>query len=488
MKHVSTHTKLHTALALGAKMLIAAISLAALAVTGTGCASNAAKADKGTAVHSKNAYYESNIRDFATTSLSNGIPVVYKRQQGKTAWVGIVIDGGAVLVPQEKAGLENIALSLMLHGSEQYAYSTMQSIEYQKSFSLASSTGKDYAVLSLTCISRDLNEALSILADSFLHPLLQESDFDTIVTNAREVIQQDMSNPSEVLGLELAKAAYKNHPYASYVTATSDTIGNITLEDVRAHHQTLLNAERISLVAVGDFDSKAQKKLTAAFEGFFGSIERKSYERPTIPPLVVDAAISTVYASCEAAGDTGYIAGLLACPERTSDEYVAFAIAGMYLQDLFFRIVREQHSAVYSIGTGVIGGKQLLGAISVFKATEKEQLQAYINEAIAQFPDEEAVKATLDRYKNKYITTLFSASQTVSGVAGNVVRSLVYYGAPTDYLNRSAQVQAVTAKDVQDAYRKYFARTADRALDGNINPIQWVVVSGKEAVHSFTFE
>ena len=453
-----------------------------------GCASTAKAAPDSRAPHGERSYYESNIKDFSEAKLKNGIPVHFKQQQGKTAWVGLVIDGGSVLVPAEKSGLEDLTLSLMLHGSQNYPYSEIQRLEYERSFALTASAGREYAVVSARFIQRDVDDVLSLLGDSVLHPLLSEEDFATLMTDERANLQQTLSDPSGVLGDELRKAAFAAHPYASASHITPESVGNLALEDVRAHHAELLNAARLSIVAVGAFDDKAQKSLVTTLNGIFGSLPAASFERLSVPPLSVPPETATVYASCETAADTGYIAGFFACPERTSDEYVAFAIALMYIDDLLFAQVREQHGAVYSAGTGVLGASRLLGAISLYKATEKQDLQRYVYEAIDSFPDEAEIAETLDRYKNKYITTLFSSSQTVAGVAGNVVSSLSYYGSPTQYLQRSEQVQAVTASDVAAAYRTYLARSAARAEGGTVNPMRWVVVSGADAVHDFAFE
>ncbi|MCR5724957.1 MAG: insulinase family protein [Treponema sp.] len=473
------HLRRLFALPPAAAATVAAVLASAMLLTA--CASS----PKGPAL-TGNPYYDDNIGDFSTLSLSNGIPVIFKQQEGKTAWVGLVITGGVSLYPPEKSGLEDITLSMMLHGSESYPYQEIQRIAYDKSLALSSSAGKDYSLISARFITRDTSAALSLLTDSVLHPLLSTEDFTKVMTEEAEAVQRTLTNPSGILGLELSKSAFKNHPYATSVSPTADTISTITLEDVRNHYESLLNAARFSFVVVGDFTGRAQKQVLELLEAGFGSIGRNELSLEAIPPLAAENG--AVYASCEIAADTGYIAGYFACPERSSDDYVAFALALMYLDDIMFRQVREQHSAVYTIGSGVLGGKQLLGAISVYKATEKQHLKEYIYEAIDSFPDEKEIAESLDYYKNKYITALFTSSQNTGGVAGNVVASLVYNNSPTQYLNRSAQVQAVTAQDIVRVYSRYLAQKPERAENKTANPIRWIVVSGEKSVRQFKFD
>ena len=159
-----------------------------------------------------------------------------------------------------------------------------------------------------------------------------------------------------------------------------------------------------------------------------------------------------------------------------------------FVEFLDFMLSAMMDKAPLSIGSGVFGGKQLLGALSVYKATEKKQLKSYILEAIESFPDSQGIADQLDRYKNKYITSLFESSQSTGGVAGNIVASLAYYGSPMQYLNRAAQVQAVTAEDVALVYSRFLAQSKERAENQQPNPIHWVVVSGEEALRDFSFD
>ncbi len=438
------------------------------------------------------AYYDNNIGDFSVSALNNAIPLIFKKSENEVISFNLMISGGSSLLASSQSGLEDLTLKMIVHGSQSYPYQMLQQLFYEKSFGLAPSCGKEYSILSTSCLKKDLEDVIPVLADAFLNPSFVEEDFDNLITDEKERLVYELSDPSGILSLELAKAAYENHPYDSTPSARQETIDLFTLDDLKAHHQSLLNAGRLSFVVVGNLSAKDQKKIEDQLNELFSSLPApsengdNSFTPASIPPLEVSG--STVYAECPTAQDTAYIAGYYAVPPRGTDEYVAYAIATMYLDDLFFANVREKYGAVYSIGSGAIGASQLLGIHSVFKATEKENLQKYIYEAIDAFPSEAELAEKLENYKNKYITILFSSSQNASGLARNIINSLAYQDSPSEFLNRSRQVQSVTAGQVYQAYAKYIAQNPDRALDGKVNPIRWIVVSGPEAVKDFRFE
>ena len=442
------------------------IGIAVIALLAVSCASGGAAAS----------YYESNAGDFSTETLSNGIPVVFKQNgSGRLCVLRMVIDGGATLVPPEKSGLEDVTLEMLQYGSERYSYAEIQRLRYEQSFSISASAGYDYSVYGFRCIETYADGVLDIFADSVLNPLLGEEDFAKVMAEYAEGVQRTMTDPSGLLGVTTRAAAFAGHPYASQPTPTQDSLRAITLDDVRLHYQTLLDARRLSFVVVGDLSAGRRKAIAERLEAAFGAIPAGDYERPDVPALAVRGA--TVYKRLEQAGDSGYAFGYYACPDRAdSAAYVPYALASMFIEDALFAQVREKYGAVYSAGTGIIGGRRLFGVISVYRASKPDDLLRHIYEAIDAFPDEEGVAQRLDQYKNKYITTVFSTAQDTAGVAGNVVSSLQQYGDPTAYLRRTEQIQAVTPAQVLAAYQTYFARSPDRATGGTPNPIRWVVV------------
>ncbi len=428
-------------------------------------------------------FYDNNIGDFSSARLSNGIEITYKiNSYGKIPVVRLLFEGGVPLIPSEKSGLEQITLDLMLHGSKNYSYESLQQLTYEKQFQINGSSGKDYSSMGFVCIQRDFNLVTEVLADALLNPLFLEKDFTQEMTDAKSSVHRMTSDPERLLGLKVADTLYKGHQYWSRTYPTAESVEKITLEDVKNHHQELLNASRIKIVVVGNFTSDQQKAITELFEEKFGQIPAKDYQRPVISEIQIDD--QPVYVENKLAGDIGYIQGFFKCPDRTSPEYIPFAIAEMFLDEILFSEVREKNSALYSIGTGIAGGRKRVGSISLYKASEKENLKKIVYDAVASFPKtEDEINEKLDGYKNKYITILFNSSQSSSGIAGSVGASIIYNDSPTQYLHRSAEVQAVTAKQVLEVYKKYFNWSDSE----NPNPVKWIILSGKDSVRDFKF-
>ena len=421
----------------------------------------------------------SSADEFSKTQLSNGIPVVFKQNRGsKIIVLELVFEGGTSLIANNKSGIEALTLDLMLRGSEKYPYSAIQNLEYEKSFSLTSASGKDFATAGFICIQRDLSLVLDLFADCMMNPSFLESDFNQRMSEASNSIAAKKADPSGALGTAIRKSIFKGHPYEASASITEDSISNIKLSGVKEFYQNLLNAQRMKIAVVGNFSPELIKDFTSELEKAFGAIPKKAYASPKIPKIAFE--YKAVKVANEQAGDTGYIAAVFPCPSRTDDDYIPYALATMYLNDLLFSQVREKAGAAYSLDTGVLGGKEFAGVLEVYKASEKKNLKKLIYDTILSY-DEAVIEKKLDQFKNQYISSIFSSSQTAGGVASNLISSMEYWGDEKAFLSRADKVQAVTSKQMIAAYKKYLLPVAKE------NAAQWIIVDGKKNLAKYDF-
>lgn len=418
------------------------------------------------------AYYSENAKEISAFSLSNGIPVVFKRSGGGQIFVlRMIFDGGTPLVGENLSGIEGLTLDLCFHGSENYSYEEIQRMQYDFSFSMNTSSGRDYSVAGLKCLQKDLDNVLDLFSDSVLNPLFSESDFAQFIKIEEENLAARKAEPDGMLSIELENAVYKNSSYKSSPSVTENSIKNISLDDVKRHHEKMLDSKRIKFVVVANMDEEEQRILVSKLDGKFGNLKSGDFTPPEIKKIAVEDGMLEF--KNENAGDSAYAAGIFDCPERYDSDYVPFAMALMILDDVLFSEVREKAGAVYSIGTGVLASKDMVAAVSAYKISDSERIFSLIEDALTHFPGKKEIKKNLDTYKNKYITTLFENSQSAAGVAANIITSLEYSSEPDSYLKRVGEVQNVTAEQIYRCYEKYIPHKTGGKMNGAIT---WILV------------
>ena len=197
---------------------------------------------------------ESSVSDFTIKTLTNGIPVVFKQNKGsKIVVLRMIFEGGSSAIDETLGGLEDVTFDMILRGSQEYPYEKIRQLEYEKSFSLTSSVGKDFSTLGFTCIQRDMSEVLTIFADCLLNPQMSQADFGQKMNENSSSIASRNADPSGALSLALTRTAFAGHPYSTTNYVTAESFKNINLDLVHGHYEGLLNALRIKFVIIGNF-------------------------------------------------------------------------------------------------------------------------------------------------------------------------------------------------------------------------------------------
>lgn len=399
------------------------------------------------------AFYDENIDDFLFLQLKNKIPLVVKRNQSDIIALRLVIEGGAPLETPENAGLEDFTLDLMRRGSRKFSYDAVRKIAYEESAELSASSGIDYSVFGFTCIKSSLSTLYNLFEDSFFNPRFDKAEYERLLLEAAQSLAKKQNDPYSVLVRTTMQAIYEGHPYASSSGMTESSLQSITMDAIADCHGRMLDSRRLSFVLVGDLSAKEIKSLQKKLDKSFGKIAAKGYARPEIPP--VRLAAETRYAALPTAGDSGYIFGCYSAPSRNADDYIAFALATMVLDNEYFLGVREKDGAVYTVNSTAFGGRQNVGVLSLYKAAQNAGLPQSIRRAQLNFPSGQALAAAVEDHKNVYINSVYSSVCTSGGIAGQIIAGLEYYGDATAYLKRMAQIRAVTANDVAAAFKKY---------------------------------
>ena len=477
-------------------LLCSALLTGCLSTKSTKSADNKQTTKKTTSARAQ----PSPLAAFSEHTLSNNIPLIVKKHSGTFISIRFVIEGGVSLLKETYSGLENVTLQLMLTESANFSQEATAELEKNHDFSITAASKKDYSYIELVCAEKDFDVAFNVFADRILHPTLREKAFNALMEEKKAAIAQKAATPQAMLSNELRSAAYKHHPYATSPLVTQLSADKITFDAVKQYHKKILGAEKVKIIAVGNFSggtdgTGAEKNTDSATDGehdseaaiSIDSIVAKTEDAfgakspiaplnitiPSIPPLDFSQHKNLSQKESALFGEECYAVSYFNAPHRFDADYVPYVFAGMILDDLLFDEVKQKdsaQSAVKSLGVGIMEGMEQTGIISVFKAKTSEGLIDSIDEAIASFPKEKVIRRELNRYKKDYIMALYEKNREISGVADSVMTSYVYARNPAKYLERPDRVETVTAKQIFEAYQKYFSQKDGR---------KWIVLTGK---------
>lgn len=254
--------------------------------------------------------------------LSNGMDlfVVERRDLPKTS-VTFTTRAGSVADPAAKAGLASMVVTTIDSGTK-----TREALEIEDALGnlgtgLSGSANREYSTLSFEVLSRNLPQALDIVADVVRNPIFPQSEVDLQKKRTLDNLAQLANNPNAIAARVRPMLLWgADHPYGR--AALPSTVEPITRADIASFHQTYWKPGSSSIVFVGDISLEEAKRLA---ERSFGSWTGGS--APTVPiPAAQPMDPTKVYIVDRQDAAQTVVSQVLAAPARTSDDYYAWRL------------------------------------------------------------------------------------------------------------------------------------------------------------------
>ncbi|HEY3359806.1 MAG TPA: pitrilysin family protein [Polyangia bacterium] len=210
-------------------------------------------------------------------TLPNGLTVILQENHASPvvafqAWVGV---GSADEAPDE-AGVAHVFEHMLFKGTARRGVGQIAQEIESSGGEINAWTSFDETVYHVVLASRFFDTGLDIIADSLQHASLDASELKRELKVVLEEIKQGEDNPSRVATHALFGTAYTKHPYRRPVIGTARSVQQLTRERLLDFYARHYVANKITLVVVGDFDSRTAKKRV---EGAFAGMKPRPGER-----------------------------------------------------------------------------------------------------------------------------------------------------------------------------------------------------------------
>lgn len=176
----------------------------------------------------------------------------------------ITIEGGMWADKGENYGGLDLLARLMNEGT---ADKTAADIEQEIGLlgsSIRVFSGRESTRIAGTSLSRNLEATLTLVEDILRQPRFESEDFERVKSAALTGLKGREAQPTTIAALAFNKLIYtSNHPIGRSVRGTTDIVAGLTLDDMKAAHERLLNSKAAFHVA-GDISPMRAK---AAFGG-----------------------------------------------------------------------------------------------------------------------------------------------------------------------------------------------------------------------------
>jgi len=394
----------------------------------------------------------------------NGLKVLVKRREGSlTVSANLFLRGGVQNITAENAGIEALMLSAATEASEHFPRERLRSELSRMGTVIGSGVNYDYSALTMAAPRRDFDRSWEIFTDIALNPSFTSADVGLVQSRLVAALRDDTDDPDTYLQRLEERVAYAGHPYLNRADGTAESVGRLTVADLQAYHQKMMQTSRLLLVIVGDLDATQLKsRITAAF----GKLPRGNYKAEAIPQLVFEKSTVTITPRTL---PTNYIQGVFSAPPLNSPDIYPMRIAASLLSQRVLEEVRFRRNLSYAPDAFLRSQGANVGGIYVTAVDANQSVQVMLYEiarlqrgkTLKLAPDESGpIEGAIDQSDIKasvagYLTNYYIGQETNAAQAGDLAQAELTGGGwrnSAEFINR---LRAVTPADVQRVAQKY---------------------------------
>ncbi|MBT9537744.1 MAG: insulinase family protein, partial [Nitrospirae bacterium] len=185
--------------------------------------------------------------------LPNGLTVLHSEKHNlPIVMITMIVKAGLLDEPKEKAGLANLTADLLDEGTKSRKASEIsEEIEFIGA-GLGASAGSDYTTITLSVLKKDIEKGFELFSDIILNPVFAQEEIERKKELIKGSLKQREEDPSFLAERSFKKEAFGEHPYGRLVEGSTETLSEITREDLLRFHSKYFIPNNAMLSVVGD--------------------------------------------------------------------------------------------------------------------------------------------------------------------------------------------------------------------------------------------
>jgi predicted Zn-dependent peptidase len=392
------------------------------------------------------------------TVLPNGLTVLSESMPGvRSVALGAWIRAASLHESADKMGVSHMLEHMVFKGTPTRSAKDLALALETLGGSLDAYTAREHTAYQAKVLDEHLPQAADVLADLVFRPVLRASD----LALEKKVVLEEISTVDDTpddLVFELHNTQlWGTHPYGFQILGTRETVGGLSVSDLRALHSRAYHPEQIVFAAAGNVEHDA---LVETLESTgWGDIPRGGLPALKSPAPIVQTP-SAVHFERDTA-QTHIVIGSDAFPHSDPRRYAMSMIGMLFgggMSSRLFQRIREELGLAYSVYS-FQSFHEDAGMHGVYVGTTPESARAAvdaINEEMEKLSSEGLSDADIaagkSQIKGQITLALESPTSRMYRAAGTEL-----YGEPYRTLDELlALIDSIDADTVADLCKTFF--------------------------------
>lgn len=356
------------------------------------------------------------IPEARRTDLSNGVRL-WTIDAGTQPLVRLSLVFGAGTRYQSAAFAASTALNLMSEGTARYTAAQMAEQFDFYGIYYDTSIDRDYAVVTVSCLSRFLDRTLELLGEILFEPQFPDRELEIYASKRKQQLLIEREKPAYQARERFSEGLFgREHPYGR--VAAADAYDALTTETLRrfyaAHYRS---AGNLFAVASGRIGAETEQALGLFLERFDPTAPAPA--DPGVPPVVSTPLIRE---KRDGALQSSIRIGRVLFPKGDPDFnglQVAATVLGGYFGSRLVKNLREDKGYTYGIYSAMLN-MQHSGYFAVatdVRAEDTDRAVAEILREVERLRTETVPDAELDMVRNIIVGEMMRILDGPFGIA-----------------------------------------------------------------------
>ena len=394
--------------------------------------------------------------DFETLTLNNGAKIIFQQDNKlPKLHIKVVSLGGAIYEKKSQRGITSLLSTLLTRDTLNRNAEEVAEIIEKVGGTFNEFIGDNTFGLSMEVMTQDYKLALELLDEALHEPDFKINTFNT--ERAAQIAMIKEENDEIVYyGLrKLRELFYCDHPFKNDSSGAEETLGNLSVNEIKDHYNRLIRGRNIVASIVGDFDPE---KVIPEFKSLFNKFPdmnfnkvKKSFSGPLKPgfyELTLPREQAVIFQAYQGVG------------VLSTEIYVSKILDELFsnMSGRLFERVREKRSLAYFVGAQCITGIDH-GMFYLYAGTHPSRCSDVIdefNQEIYRVKTGGVKVDELRRAQTRLKAQKRMGMQTIGARATMVALKTIYGQQINDWKYFDEHIQAVTLDDLVSFSHKYF--------------------------------
>ena len=404
---------------------------------------------------------------YKQTTLANGLKVVtLEDHRAPVATLQIWYRVGSKDEASGKAGFAHLFEHLMFKGSEHVGSEAHARYVEQIGGDYNANTFFDRTLYYETVPSNALDRMLYLESDRMRSLRVDAPNLKSERAVVQEEHRMDVENAPYGTLFERVQAMLfpAAHPYHHTTIGIMSDLDSAALKDVQAFHDEYYKPDNATLVLVGDFKTE---EAVAKINRYFGAIPKSQKPFTRYPVVPSDQKAEVHQTAYDKLAPLPMIVMGFRLPDTQGPDardLPVFDVMSRILSvgkssRLYRSLVRDEQLAVEAGGTAMtlrLGGLFFFFAVAN-GGKQPESVEKALSAQVELLCTEPVTQAELNKAKNTVISEKVFGQISTEAKASALGEADLLYGTPEQANKELAELQAVTAADIQRVAKKYFA-------------------------------